>query len=173
MTWSSVPPLSAKPPCLSSTPTTSNSRRWMVTFWPSGDTCTNRFVATSAPMTQTGRPLSHSADDRKRPSSTVRPLVIWKCSVVPIKEMLDGTAFFELDEALILRDRRDGGGELQLPLQRVGIVERDRGTLSRIQPFLRGLNEPAVRSRKARPRRWRKCFSGRNCSGPRWPCPSA
>lgn len=51
---------------------------------PRGDPWGNRFVATAAPITHTGRPASASPGERKRPSDNVTPLVSWKASVVPI-----------------------------------------------------------------------------------------
>src|SRR5205807_338888 len=42
-----------------------------------------RFVATVQPITQTGRPKSHSAAERNRPSATVKPIVSIRFSVVP------------------------------------------------------------------------------------------
>ena len=171
----SAPPLSPSPPCFSSTPTTSNGTLADQNFVARAAVpAETRLVATSAPMTQTGRPPLHSAAERNRPCPTVKPPVISNCSVVPMTLTSAELRFLYFDRlAAFPRHGHDHCGEVQLPLQCAG--RRRARWPAAFAPSSHScvrLDEPAhaIHIKHVRADGGNAVHEA-TCSIPRWPCP--
>src|SRR5882724_11382565 len=83
-------------PNLSFTPMTSKFLSPILILLPTPDSRGNNFAATSEPSTQTGRPPSTSASEKKRPSLTVSCRTSALCSLLPVTQTEPALLSFDL-----------------------------------------------------------------------------
>ena len=125
MTWLSMLAMPRKLPRFSSTPTTSSRRAPILIFLPRGDSRRKRLVATSLPMTQTGRPPSASPAVKNRPWADVKPAVSQELFGGANDRHAGRAAILVADRRLISTTGATAAGQGHLPFHRLDLIERD------------------------------------------------